>query len=77
MSEELDKLLKKVLKKETYDYIYQNYEEIKKQKIISSGIESLEYISLLSELEDSFNIEDEKIDIIDTLEDLEMILNGR
>ena len=47
-----------------------NYEKIKTEKIVSSGINSLEYISLLSELDEEYELSDEQIDSLDTMEDL-------
>ena len=70
MSEKLQDLLKKILEEETFSEIVDNYEKIKKEKIVSSGINSLEYISLLSELDEEYELSDEQIDSLDTMEDL-------
>ncbi|MCI7492004.1 MAG: hypothetical protein MSA91_04335 [Lachnobacterium sp.] len=70
MSEKLQDLLKKILEEETFSEIVDNYEKIKTEKIVSSGINSLEYISLLSELDEEYELSDEQIDSLDTMEDL-------
>lgn len=70
MSEKLQDLLKKILEEETFSEIVDNYEKIKTERIVSSGINSLEYISLLSELDEEYELSDEQIDSLDTMEDL-------
>ena len=70
MSEKLQDLLKKILEEETFSEIVDNYEKIKTEQIVSSGINSLEYISLLSELDEEYELSDEQIDSLDTMEDL-------
>lgn len=73
MSEKLQDLLKKILEEETFSEIVDNYEKIKTEKIVSSGINSLEYISLLSELDEEYELSDEQIDSLDTMEDLNYV----
>ena len=53
MNEELNKLLKKIVNDETYNYIQDHYDILKNESIISAGIDSLEYISILSELDET------------------------
>lgn len=73
MNKQLQELLQEILDKDTYEQFLANFEEIKKEKIVSSGISSLDYIMLLSILDEKFSLTDEQIDLLDTIEDLNNI----
>ena len=75
MSGKIRKVLMDVVGKEKYNQICDNYEEIKKQSIVSIGLDSIEYIAFLSELEKILEIEIDVFIKIDTLQDVEDIID--
>ena len=77
MSEELNKLLKKIVNDETYNYIQDHYDILKNESIISAGIDSLEYISILSELDETYGFDEEMIDSLETFSDVERLFDGK
>lgn len=77
MNEKIKRILKDVVEEEKIKALIENYDEVKKQPIVSIGLDSMEYIIFLSKLEEVLEIETEKIDELDTLQDVEDIFNER
>lgn len=75
MNKKIQEILKDVVDEEKLNNLLVNYEDIKNQSIVSTGLDSLEYITFLSQLEE-LEIDLETIDNIQTFQDLENILSA-
>lgn len=74
MNKKLVNILTNAMSKEKFDYIIEQYNQIKSLSLLEIGIDSLEYVCILSQIEDKIldelNSSDQKI----SLELLEKLL---
>lgn len=77
MNKLLIEILKDSIEKEVFEYIVREYENVKELSIFELGIDSLDYMKLLTKIEERLDLDIEDLDKINTIYDIEGMIGKK